>query len=80
MVSLVGPQHYRFIYACMDGSKLYIKMSPCHKIVPENEATLHGIAGVLLSDPLVEDPEHRRETPWWQEYVDHRGYDHCSLQ
>lgn len=80
MIPLVGPQHYRIIYACMDGLKLYIKMSPCHKIVPENEATPHGIAGFLLSDPLVEDPEDRRETRWWQEYVDHRGYGHCSLQ
>ncbi|KAL3446803.1 hypothetical protein BJX65DRAFT_278657 [Aspergillus insuetus] len=32
MVSLVGPCHARIIYACMDGTRLSIRMSACHEI------------------------------------------------
>lgn len=56
MVSLVGPNHARLIYACMDGLKLCIRMSVCREILPENEETLHYIASILLSSPLHESP------------------------
>ncbi|KAL2824359.1 hypothetical protein BDW59DRAFT_180241 [Aspergillus cavernicola] len=54
MVSLIGPQHVRVIYACMDGSKLFIRISGFHKIQPTDEMIMRNIAGVLLSRPLVE--------------------------
>lgn len=55
MVSLVGPQHARAIYACMDGLKLCIRMSRCYMIRTDSEEMLHNIAGVLLSSPLTEN-------------------------
>jgi hypothetical protein len=61
MVSLVGPQHVRVIYACMDGMRLSIRMSACHIIQPTDEGVIHNIAGVLLSEPLVESTEQDQE-------------------
>ncbi|KAL4782565.1 hypothetical protein BJX76DRAFT_369111 [Aspergillus varians] len=54
MVSLIGPLHVRVIYACMDGSKLSIRISGFHKIQPTDEMVMRNIASVLLSRPLVE--------------------------
>ncbi|OJI98032.1 hypothetical protein ASPVEDRAFT_147312 [Aspergillus versicolor CBS 583.65] len=54
MASLVGPQHVRIIYACMNGLELCIRASACHKIIPETEIMVHNIGSVLLSMPLQE--------------------------
>lgn len=54
MVSLVGPQHARFIYACMDGMTLSIRMSQCRAMGTDSETVMRDIAGVLLSYPLEE--------------------------
>ncbi|KAL2862228.1 uncharacterized protein BJX67DRAFT_366843 [Aspergillus lucknowensis] len=54
MVSLIGPQHVRVIYACMDGLKLCVRMSELTRIEPTNELLFRNIASVLLSIPLVE--------------------------
>ncbi|KAJ0417199.1 hypothetical protein BJY00DRAFT_325778 [Aspergillus carlsbadensis] len=51
MVSLVGPRHVRIIYACMDGTRLSIRMSGCQEIQPTDN-WMCNIACVLLSDPL----------------------------
>lgn len=54
MVSVVGPQHVRVIYACMDALTLSIKTSVCRDIGTDEETVMRYIAGIILSSPLVE--------------------------
>ncbi|KAL3457193.1 hypothetical protein BJX64DRAFT_20972 [Aspergillus heterothallicus] len=54
MVSLVGPQNVRVIYACIDGLRLCIMMSSLCVINPTDESIMLNIASVLLSQPPTE--------------------------
>lgn len=56
MVSIVGPQHARIFYACMDGLDLVIRQSQLYSIEKRYDTTLNFLSSLLLSSPLDEAP------------------------
>ncbi|KAH8702028.1 hypothetical protein BGW36DRAFT_372069, partial [Talaromyces proteolyticus] len=55
MISLVGPQHARIYYACMDGSELIVRQSSLFSFEKRETAPLDYFARFLSSEPLKED-------------------------
>ncbi|KAH8704990.1 hypothetical protein BGW36DRAFT_402663 [Talaromyces proteolyticus] len=54
MVSLVGPQHTRIYYACMDGQDVVIRQSPLYSLEKKDTTTLDYLASFLSSKRLEE--------------------------
>jgi hypothetical protein len=54
MVSLVGPQHARIYYACMDGSDVVVRQSRLYSFEKRETAPLDYFASFLASTPLEE--------------------------
>ncbi|PKY06648.1 hypothetical protein P168DRAFT_316642 [Aspergillus campestris IBT 28561] len=54
ILSFVGPQHARFLYACMDRRQLVIRQSQLYSFVTKSDAALDLFARFLLSRPLSE--------------------------
>ena len=55
MVSIVGMQHARISYACMDGLKIVIRQSKKYNLLKKDEETLNFLSSILLSSPLEDD-------------------------
>jgi hypothetical protein len=55
MVSVVGPQHARILYACMDGRDMVIRQSKLYSFEKRLAAPWDLFARILLSSPLLED-------------------------
>lgn len=56
MVSVIGIQHARISYACMEVSKVVIRHSQTWSLENKDEVLLNFLAGILLSEPLDEAP------------------------
>ncbi|KAL3461858.1 hypothetical protein BJX64DRAFT_300011 [Aspergillus heterothallicus] len=54
MVSLIGPEHVRLIYACMNGTNLSLRSSALYRLSPSEEIIWRNIAGALLSYIVLE--------------------------
>ena len=63
ILSFVGPQHARFLYACMDGRQLVIRQSQLYSFVTKASAPLDLFARVLLSLPLSEQQVPLAQSP-----------------
>ncbi|QKX64284.1 uncharacterized protein TRUGW13939_11457 [Talaromyces rugulosus] len=63
MVSLVGPQHGRIYYACMDGFDVVIRQSPLFSFEKRETAPWDFFARILLSYPLHEGDKGRLSVP-----------------
>lgn len=55
MVSVIGIQHARIFYACMDGLNVVIRQSRIWSLEKKDEEVLDFLAGMLLSAPLDEN-------------------------
>ncbi|RDW76673.1 uncharacterized protein DSM5745_06665 [Aspergillus mulundensis] len=62
MASLVGPQHGRLYYACMDGLDIVIRQSKLYSFEKKDDALLNFFSCFLLSEPIARDPP-RLPTP-----------------
>lgn len=56
MVSIVGVQHARISYACMNGMEVVIRQSQLWSMKEKDEDLLNFLSSALLSIPLDEDP------------------------
>jgi hypothetical protein len=63
MVSLVGPQHGRIYYACMDRFNVVIRQSPLFSFEKRETGPWDFFAKILLSYPLQEDNQGRLSVP-----------------
>lgn len=63
MVSLVGPQHGRIYYACMDGLEMVIRQSSLFSFEKRETAPWDFFARILLSNPLQEDEKGELSVP-----------------
>ena len=55
LLSYMGSQHARIIYACMDGQKLVIQQSRLYSFEEKDSAPFDLFARILLSRPLTEE-------------------------
>ncbi|KAL5338921.1 hypothetical protein BJX70DRAFT_179811 [Aspergillus crustosus] len=56
MLSFMGPQHGRIIYACMSGRQLVLRMSRLYSFIDGRSAPVKLFACALLSKPLFSEP------------------------
>ncbi|KAL4900316.1 hypothetical protein BDW74DRAFT_182863 [Aspergillus multicolor] len=56
MVSLLGSQHERLYYACMDGLDIVIRQPKLYSFEKKNYALLDFFSCFLLSEPIAKDP------------------------
>lgn len=54
MISLLGPQHGRLFYACMDGERLVIRQSKLCSFERKDTAPWDFLSRFILSRPLGE--------------------------
>ncbi|PCG94143.1 Hypothetical protein PENO1_080070 [Penicillium occitanis (nom. inval.)] len=55
LVYIVGLQHARISYACMDELKIVIRQSKKYNLLKKDEETLNFLSRILLSSPLEDD-------------------------